>query len=295
MIHSAGKNRADDNRAGRKENLVPRSLHELLTAHRLTPAQRRIASYLAERPRDAAALTSAELAEHAQVSQPSVTRFVALLGFDGYAEFRRYLRTATTEPVLERGGNKFQAAVDADLRNLAALRAQLADETRLRAVAGRLMASVPLLVVGYRVSAAQAASFAYLATKIHPDVRLLTDSGSVFGDHLRHAHRCGARTLVMVALPRYPRESAAALRQARSLGLHTLLITDRLVSALTPLADDVLSAGVASESVFDSHAAVVSLTAALVEAMADAAGASARQRLEGFEDYAAEQDLFLRE
>ncbi|NEB94381.1 MurR/RpiR family transcriptional regulator [Streptomyces bauhiniae] len=274
---------------------MPRSLHELLTAHRLTPAQRRIASYLAERPRDAAALTSAELAEHAQVSQPSVTRFVALLGFDGYGEFRRYLRTATTEPVIERGGNKFQAAVDADLRNLAALRAQLSDETRLRAIAERLMASVPLVVVGYRVSAAQAASFAYLATKIHPDVRLLTDSGSVFGDQLRHAHRCGAQTLVMVALPRYPRECAAAIQQARTLGLHTLLITDRLVTALTPLADDVLSAGVASEFVFDSHAAVVSLTVALVEAMADAAGASARQRLEGFEDYAAEQDLFLRE
>ncbi|MFF8682701.1 MurR/RpiR family transcriptional regulator [Streptomyces sp. NPDC015237] len=282
-------------RTGKKEIPVPRSLHELLTAHRLTPAQRRIASYLAERPVDAAALTSAELAERAQVSQPSVTRFVALLGFDGYGDFRRYLRTATAVPEVRRGGNKFQAAIDADLRNIAALRAELSDDTRLRSLAARLMESTPLVVAGYRISAAQAASFAYLATKIHPDVRLLTDSGSVFGDQLRHAHRSGARTLVLVALPRYPRESAAALDQARELGLHTLLITDRLVSALTPRADDVLSAGVASEFVFDSHAAVVSLTVALVEAMADAAGALARQRLEGFEDYAAEHDLFLRE
>lgn len=274
---------------------MPRPLHELLTAHRLTPAQRRIASYLAERPADAAALTSAELAAHAQVSQPSVTRFVALLGFDGYGDFRRYLRQALAQPVVTGDGNKFQAAIDADLRNLTALRAQLADDTRLRALAAQLMESCPLVVAGFRVSAAQAASFAYLATKIHPDVRLFTDLGSVSGDQLRHAHRCGARTLVLVALPRYPRESAAALAQARALGLRTLLITDRLVSALTPHADDVLSAGVASEFVFDSHAAVVSLSVALLEAMADAAGASARQRLEGFEDYAAEQDLFLRD
>jgi DNA-binding MurR/RpiR family transcriptional regulator len=274
---------------------VSRSLHELLTAHRLTPAQRRIASYLADHAADAAALTSAELAEYAQVSQPSVTRFVALLGFDGYAGFRRYLRDAAARPEPEAGGTKFQDAIDADLRNLTALRAQLADDTRLRAIAAGLMESRPLVVAGYRVSAAQAASFAYLATKIHPDVRLLTDSGSVFGDSLRHADRCGARTLVVVALPRYPRESAAALEQARGLGLRTLLITDRPVSALTPYADDVLSAAVASEFVFDSHAAVVSLTVALVEAMADAAGALARQRLEGFEDYAAEQDLFLPE
>ncbi|MCR6487495.1 MurR/RpiR family transcriptional regulator [Amycolatopsis sp. OK19-0408] len=274
---------------------MSRSLHELLTAHRLTPAQRRIASYLADHAAEAVALTSAELAEYAQVSQPSVTRFVALLGFDGYAGFRRYLREAAAEPEPECGGNKFQDAIDADLRNLAALRTQLADDTRLRAIAAGLMASAPLVVTGYRVSSAQAAAFAYLATKIHPDVRLLTDSGSVFGDSLRHAHRCGARTLVLVALPRYPRESLAALEDARALGLRTLLITDRPVSALTPHADDVLSAGVASEFVFDSHAAVVSLTVALVEAMADAAGATARQRLEGFEDYAAEQDLFLPE
>ncbi|GAB3147962.1 MurR/RpiR family transcriptional regulator [Amycolatopsis stemonae] len=279
----------------RTEARVSRSLHELLTAHRLTPAQRRIASYLTDHAAEAAALTSAELAEYAQVSQPSVTRFVALLGFDGYAGFRRYLREAAAEPEPECGGNKFQDAIDADVRNLTALRAQLADDTRLRTIAAGLMDSVPLVVTGYRVSAAQAASFAYLATKIHPDVRLLTDSGSVFGDSLRHAHRCGARSLVLVALPRYPRESLAALEDARALGLRTLLITDRPVSALTPRADDVLSAGVASEFVFDSHAAVVSLTVALVEAMADAAGATARQRLEGFEDYAAEHDLFLPE
>jgi len=270
---------------------LSRSLHDLLTAHRLTPAQRRIASYIADHSAEAATLTSVELAECAQVSQPSVTRFVALLGFDGYAGFRRHLREAATEP--ERGGNKFQHGIDADLRNLTALRAQLADDTRLRTIAARLMASVPLVVAGYRVSAAQAASFAYLAAKIHPDVRLRTDSGSVFGDALRHAHRCGARALVLVALPRYPRESAAAIEQARALGLRTLLITDRPVSVLTPHADDVLNAGVASEFVFDSHAALASLTVALVEAMADAAGAEARQRLEGFEDYAADRDLFL--
>jgi DNA-binding MurR/RpiR family transcriptional regulator len=274
---------------------VPGSLHELLTSRRLTPAQRRIASYLSDHASAAAALTSAELAEYAGVSQPSVTRFVSLLGFDGYPGFRRYLREAAAEPEPDRGANKFQEAIDADLRNLAALRAQLADGTQLHAIAAALMESVPLVVAGYRVSAAQAACLAYLAAKIHPDVRLLSDSGSVLGDALRHARRRGAAALVMVALPRYPRESAAALDQARALGLRTLLITDRPVSALTPHADDVLHAGVASQFVFDSHAAVASLTVALVEAMADAAGALARQRLESFEDYAAEQDLFLPE
>ncbi|MCU1679724.1 MAG: transcriptional regulator, RpiR family [Amycolatopsis sp.] len=279
-------------REGKGGVRVGRSLQELFAAHRFTPAQRRIAGYLIANGEEAAFLTSMELAERAEVSQPSVTRFVALLGFDGYAEFRRDLRRSAPKPPSELG-NKFQEGVDKDVRNLAALRERFADEESLRAVGGRLMASEPLVVMGFRVSAPPAELFGYLAAKIHPDVRVLTDGGSVLGDGLRQARRRGARTVILFALPRYPREARDALLQARELGLRTVLLTDKSVSALTPDADDVVSAGVASELVFDSHAAVMSLSAALLEAMTDAAGASGQRRLESFEDYAAEHELFV--
>lgn len=267
-------------------------LQELFADHRFTPAQRRIAAYLIANSADAAYLTSSELAECAEVSQPSVTRFVALLGFDGYAQFRRHLRT--TERSAEPGrSNKFQQAVDADVRNLTALRDTLTDRAVLAAVGKRLVGSVPLVVLGFRVSGPLAALFGYLAAKIHPDVRVLDGGGSVAGDRLRHAHRCGARTAIVFAVPRYPREARDALVQARGLGMHTVLVTDKPVSALTPDADEVLSAGVAGDLVFDSHAAVMSLTTALLEAMADAAGADAQLRLESFEEYAADQAIFL--
>jgi DNA-binding MurR/RpiR family transcriptional regulator len=264
----------------------------MFAAHRFTPAQRRIASYLLANAEDAAYLTSTELAERAEVSQPSVTRFVALLGFDGYGEFRRHLRGSKQSPVSGKS-NKFQEGVDEDVRNLTALRAQFADDTLLRAVGKRLAKSDPLVVMGFRVSAPQAAHFGYLAAKIHPDVHVLATGGSVLGDQLRHARRRGARTAILFALPRYPREARDALVQARELGLRTVLVTDKSVTALTPDADDVLSAGVASELVFDSHAAVMSLSVALLEAMTDAAGAAAQLRLESFEEYAAQQELFL--
>ncbi|MEC3977350.1 MurR/RpiR family transcriptional regulator [Amycolatopsis sp. H20-H5] len=268
------------------------SLQEMFAAHRFTPAQRRIAGYLVANAEDAAYLTSTELAERAEVSQPSVTRFVALLGFDGYGAFRRHLRrSASTPPATH--STKFQEGLDEDLRNVAALRARLADDQPLREIGRRLAESDPLVVMGFRVSAAPAALFGYLAAKIHPDVQVLSGGGSVLGDQLRHASRRGARVAILFALPRYPREAQEALVQARELGLRTVLLTDKPVSALTPDADDVLSAGVASEFVFDSHAAVMSLSAALLEAMTDAAGARARQRLESFEEYAAQRELFL--
>lgn len=267
-------------------------LQELFADHRFTPAQRRIAAYLIANSADAAFLTSSELAECAEVSQPSVTRFVALLGFDGYPAFRRYLRAAD-RPALPRRNSKFQQAIDADVHNLVALRDGLTDGAALAAVGKRLVGSDPLVVMGFRVSGPLAAHFGYLAAKIHPDVRVLDGGGTVTGDRLRHAHRGGASTVLLFALPRYPHEAHDALLEARALGLHTVLVTDKPVSALAVAADEVLAAGVAGELVFDSHAAVMSLSTTLLEAMADAAGADARRRLESFEEYAAEQGIFL--
>jgi DNA-binding MurR/RpiR family transcriptional regulator len=274
---------------------LPGSLQELFSAHRLTPAQRRIAAYLLANAGTAGSLTSVELAEAAAVSQPSVTRFVALLGFEGYGHFRRYLREAVHERDADQEGRrtKLQSGIDEDMDNLGRLRAELADEDRLHSVGELLAASHPLVVLGFRVSAPLASLFGYLAAKIHPDVRVLTSGGSIVGDHMRHASRCGGTAAIVFALPRYPRETQRALVQARDLGLHTVLVTDKSVSALTPDADDVLAAAVGKELVFDSHAAVMSLSISLLETMADAAGASARQRLENFEEYAAHQELFL--
>src|ERR1700681_3182663 len=63
---------------------------------RLTPAQRRIAQCLTERFAEIGFLSSMELAQFANVSQPSVTRFAIALGFDGYLEMRKYLRAVVT-------------------------------------------------------------------------------------------------------------------------------------------------------------------------------------------------------
>src|ERR1700742_4661680 len=64
----------------------------LLDGRRLSPAQRRIAHYLLENLPEVAFLSSMELAERVGVSQPSVTRFAAALGFSGYPELRAALR-----------------------------------------------------------------------------------------------------------------------------------------------------------------------------------------------------------
>ncbi|MDT0319583.1 MurR/RpiR family transcriptional regulator [Streptomyces millisiae] len=269
-------------------------LSRLFEGHRLTPTQRRIAHCLLRRADEAPFLSSVELAELAGVSQPSVTRFAVALGFDGYPALRRRLRESVREagePAVRRG-NVYQRAVLAEIERLRRLAAELADPTRIEQAGRLLAASRPLPVLGLRAAAAEAAGFAYFAAKVHPDVRLLDEGGSMLADRLDAAVAAGAGALLCFALPRYPREVAEALAAARAAGLRVVTVTD---SALAPVAhpDDLLLAAPVSTALsFDTACAPNLLGRAVLEAMCDALP-DAQSRLDTFDTRAAERGLFL--
>ena len=280
------------------------ALLTLLDGRRLSPAQRRIAQYLLDHMPDSAFLSSVALARRAGVSQPSVTRFAATLGFSGYPAFRDALRDIALEvpgpgvppapgPHGRDGDNPMQAAVAAELANLRALHDLLADPRVVTELAAELAASVPLAVLGLRISAPVAEYFAFAARRIHPDVRCLTFGGSVVFDALLHVSEAGGRWLVAFALPRYPAETVQALRFARQLGMRTAVITDARFVPFATDADVLLPAGVGPRLLFDSHAAPTVLAAVIVQAMADADPIRARDRLRHHEQLSAGQGVFL--
>jgi DNA-binding MurR/RpiR family transcriptional regulator len=297
------------------------ALLTLLGGRRLSPAQRRIAQYLLDHMPDSAFLSSVALAQRADVSQPTVTRFAAALGFSGYPALREALRIIALEPVGNAGpwlphqegaaagppgasgpggppaagahGNEMQAAVAAEITHLHALHGLLADTRAVTELGRDLAASLPLAVLGHRISAPLAQYFAYAARRIHPDVRCLTFGGSVVFDALLHVSEAGGRWLLAIALPRYPAETVQALRFARRLGMRTAVITDVQFVPFAGDADVLLTAGVGTGLVFDSHAAPAVLAAVIVQAMADAEPARARARLHQYEQVSAGQGVFL--
>ena len=270
-------------------------LLDLFHGVRLTPTQRRIAHCLVRHAGAAAYLSAAEVAELAGVSQPSVTRFAMTLGHDGYPALRRRLRelaaTGTTEPAV--AGNPLQRAVHAERDNLDRLAGQLADADRITEVGKLLAATRPLPVLGLRAAAPLAAYFAYFAAKVHPDVRVLDDGGSLLADRLDQAVAAGATALLAFVLPRYPRETLDALREARDAGLTVVAITDSPVSPATDHAEVVLPAAVGTDLVFDLHTAPMTLAMVVLQAICDAAPAETQARLEAFESSAARRQLFL--
>lgn len=267
-------------------------LLKLFEGHRLTPTQRRIAHCLVRRATDAPFLSSVELADLAGVSQPSVTRFAVALGFDGYPALRRHLRAAVPEEGCSDAGNAYQQAVHAEIDNLRALAELLADPAPVER-AGRLLAASPTLpVLGLRAASAQARGFAYFAAKVHPDVRLLDEGGSLLADRIDSCVRAGASVLLCFALPRHPREVADALGYARESGLRIVTVAD---SAFAPVAhpdDLLLPAAVGTGLAFDTACAPMLLGRALLEAMCDGLP-EAQARLEAFDASAAARGLFM--
>ncbi|MEU5786891.1 MurR/RpiR family transcriptional regulator [Micromonospora purpureochromogenes] len=273
----------------------PDRVLDLFHGVRLTPTQRRIAHCLVQHAAAASYLSAAEVAELAGVSQPSVTRFAVALGHDGYPALRRRLRELTSGGATggDGDGNELQRAVRAEMANLERLAGELADRDRIAAAGRLLAASRPLPVLGLRAAAPLAAYFAYFAAKVHPDVRVLDDGGSLLTDRLEQAAASGASALLAFVLPRYPRETFEALREARDAGLTVVAITDSPVSPATEYAELVLPATVGTDLVFDLHTAPMTLAMVVLQAICDASPADTQARLEAFESSAARRQLFL--
>ncbi|PWI15915.1 MurR/RpiR family transcriptional regulator [Streptomyces sp. Act143] len=271
-------------------------LQALFEGHRLTPTQRRIAHSMVRRAADVPFLSSVELAELAGVSQPSVTRFAVALGFDGYPALRRHLREvapAEQQPPADAASyNEYQQAVEAEIANLRHLAEVLADPRPVQRAGRVLAASRPLPVLGLRAAASQAYGFAYFAAKVHPDVRLLHEGGTMIHDRIDAAVRAGASALLCFALPRHPREVLDALGYAKEAGLTVVTVADSAFAPVAKVSDLLLPAAVGTGLAFDTACAPMLLGRVLLEAMCDDLP-EAQARLEEFDAKAAARGLFV--
>jgi DNA-binding MurR/RpiR family transcriptional regulator len=279
---------------GTREHGGAARLQQLFEGRRLTPTQRRIAHCLVRQAADVPYLSSVELARLAGVSQPSVTRFAVALGFDGYPALRERLRAVAPAGHGFEGlpANPYQRAVQAEIDNLRDLASQLADPEPVQRAGRLLAASRPLPVLGLRASAAQARGFAYFAAKVHTDVRLLDEGGSLLADRIDAARQAGASALLCFALPRHPRELLGALAHARAAGLTVVTVADGTFAPVAAHSDVLLPAAVGTGLVFDTIGAPMLLGQVLLEAMCDALP-QAQAHLEDFDARAAARGLFV--
>jgi DNA-binding MurR/RpiR family transcriptional regulator len=250
------------------------TLEQLLQGKRLTPAHRRIAQILASHSDEIGFMSSMELARLSSVSQPSMSRFAAALGFAGFTEMRTYLRSLAKRTPEQASPsqkhNKYTAALAAEAQNISNLAPIFSNLKSIRAAGKVLATSRPLPVLGLRASAGLADQFAYYGAKVHSDIRLITGGGTLVGDQLEQAREAGATCLLTFVLPLYPRETTRGMSYARELGLTVIAVTDSAFKHHDHLVDHVFSGNLYSGLVFDSSVIANALIAILLDAMCDA-------------------------
>jgi DNA-binding MurR/RpiR family transcriptional regulator len=178
-------------------------------------------------------LSASELATRAGVSQPSVTRLAAALGFDGYGALREELRT---QPPIQRADDnptpdRWRRVVDAEIERLRRCRELLPGDRQWEELGAELMASTPVVVAGMRASRYLARYFSYLARKIHPDVVEISGDPDPL-EAVAAARERGAKAALVVCMPRYPRATVELLGWLDHLGYRVLLVSD---DAMPPL------------------------------------------------------------
>jgi DNA-binding MurR/RpiR family transcriptional regulator len=139
-----------------------------------------------------------------------------------------------------------------------------------------------------------AAQFCYFGAKVHPDIRITANGGSLIEDEIDQAVAAGGRCLLAFMMPLYPGETLKALQYAKTLGLETVVVSDATYVDHDGLADRLLTARINSRLVFDSYAACAVLVSVLLDAMCDALADYAQRRLEQNERSSTRRKVFAR-
>lgn len=266
-----------------------------LALDRLTPTERKPAQRLLANYPVAGLETVARFADHAGVSGPTVLRFVAKLGFAGYAEFQQALRNefqaqlespltkrrAARAPRRQAGDrlDRFSARIGDNVeQSFAAIsRKDFEAVVRLLADGGR-----PVYLLGGRFTDPLAAYFYQHLRALRPKVYRVEGQPIAWAEYLLDMDQ---RDLLLVFdVRRYQADVADFAERAAGRGVRIVLFTDQWLSPIARLASHVFALRIDVESSWDSAAATLALIEALITELSELHWPRIRKRIEALED-----------
>ncbi|MDO4386726.1 MAG: MurR/RpiR family transcriptional regulator [Clostridia bacterium] len=241
---------------------------------RLSKSHRRIAECIVTHYDKAAFMTASKLGEYVGVSESTVVRFAAALGYDGFPQLQKALQelirhrlTATQR--LEMTGDMGHAQVlnkvlKTDIQNIRTTLDEL-DLATFDAVIESILQARSIYVLGLRASAPLAEFFGHYLNFIFPNVHTVTSGVSDVFEQI--ARISDEDVLIGISFPRYTSHTVKAMKFARSRGATLIAITDGPLSPLHAEANLCLMAKSDMASFVDSLAAPISLINALIVAL----------------------------
>lgn len=254
----------------------------------LSSAERRVARALLAAYPIAGLETVAKLASRANVSGPTVVRFVAKLGFGGYPEFQEALheevhaRISSPANLLPRqpiDRDGVLASIEAEAHNaIGRTFAQLPRDEFQRALDLLADGSRTALFTGGRYSQVLAFTLFENLHSMRPRCRLVGSGPVPRLDELIDVKR--GDVVAVFDFRRYQPATLAFARGAAARGAAIVLITDPWLSPIASVAECVLPASVDAASPFDSFVPAMAVIEAIVAGVSLILGPKVEARFE---------------
>lgn len=237
--------------------------------------QRVIAKYILENCDKAAFMTASKLGKTVNVSESTVVRFAAELGYEGYPEMRKALqdmirnrltsvqRIEVAKGLLE-SQDILSAVLTSDIEQIRSTMEETNREDFQNAVDAIINAN-RIYIFGLRSSAALASFMGFYFNFLFENVRIVNENAvsEVFEQILRISEN---DVFIGMSFPRYSKRTIKAMRYAADRGAKVIGITDNPTSPIARLADIALCARSEMVSFVDSIVAPLSLVNALIVA-----------------------------
>ncbi len=266
----------------------------------MTAADRRVATVILSDYPFSGLGSIQELSVRANVSAPSITRFVSKLGLAGYQEFQRQLidelKAGARAPLAQRfsAGQQPQEGflstyVSEVEARLAAVRAAVSPEDfdALCSLIGDPSRS--LYLIGGRVSHSLAHMLAITLQFFRGDVHLIPPDPELWPQYVQQMKKKDA--LILFDFRRYQKSlERLAIIAAQSASPQIFLVTDQWLSPIAGHATRTIALPIAVDTIWDTYAPVATLLEAAIIATARRDWDATRKRIETWDRLRANPD-----
>ena len=241
--------------------------------------QKRIAAFILDSYDKAAFMTASRLGKKVGVSESTVVRFAAELGYDGYPDMQKSLQkmirnrltsVQRIEVTNDRIGDQdlVSMVLQSDMEKIRLTLEEL-DRSAFDSAVKAIVSAKRIYIIGVRSSAAIASFLGFYFNLIFDNVVNVT--AGTASEMFEHLLRVGEDDVVIgVSFPRYSSRTVQAMSFARDRKATTVAITDSEASPLAPICKYTLKARSDMASFGDSLVAPLSLVNALLVAVSRA-------------------------
>lgn len=263
--------------------------------------QKRIAAYILDFYDKAAFMTASKLGKTTQVSESTVVRFAAELGYKGYPEMQKALQEVvrtrlTSVQRIEAADSQFMGqdvvsmVLQSDINTLR-LTGEALSRDALNCAVDAILGAKNVYILGVRSSNILARFLNFYLRIMLGNVHLVEPSAtSEIFEQLAHAGKGDA--VIGMSLPRYSRRTARAMQFVKNNGATCIAITDNLQAPLAKVSDHTLIAKSDMVSFVDSLVAPLSVVNALVVAISQKMGKEFSQTMAEMEAIWEKYDIY---